>query len=148
MNDGRPGDSEVHRLVDLPFWGWVILLSIAAYFVWLPVETGGQIRLAAAVILGLLLLRKTTSSRFARTIFCFFGAFLTLRYFVWRTFNTISFHDIFSFASACALYLAEAYGVVNYMLGLFVNSEPLDREAPPLPDDPDLLPSVAVLVPT
>lgn len=64
------------------------------------------------------------------------------RYFFWRTFNTLTYYDPLSFASAILLYFAEVYRIVIYLLGLFVNIHPFNRKPKPLPSDPDKLPAV------
>jgi cellulose synthase (UDP-forming) len=46
------------------------------------------------------------------------------------------------------LFLAEVYGIAMYFFGVFVNIHPIDRKTVPLPDDPELLPSVDVFVPS
>jgi cellulose synthase (UDP-forming) len=76
------------------------------------------------------------------------AGFVTLRYFFWRTTTTIEYNDLPSFIAALGLYLAEIYGIAIYFLGAFVNIFPLYRQSPPLPDNPDLLPSVDILIPS
>ena len=46
------------------------------------------------------------------------------------------------------LFAAELYGIAMYFFGVFVNVNPIDRQIVPLPEDPALLPSVDVLVPS
>lgn len=80
--------------------------------------------------------------------FILLATYITLRYFYWRTTTTIEYNDLVSFTAAIALYLAEAYGITICLLGAFVNVFPLHRKSPPLPDDPSLLPSVDILIPS
>src|SRR3569832_729868 len=83
-----------------------------------------------------------------RVVLLFLGAYLTARYFFWRTFTTLSYYDFASYCAALALYAAEVYGIAIYFLGMFVNAQPLWREPVPLPDDQTRWPSVDVLIPT
>lgn len=77
-----------------------------------------------------------------------FGLFLTLRYLFWRLTETIGWHDPLSLLAALLLLAAELYGITIYFLGVFVNIQPRERRAIPLPDDPADCPTVDVVVPS
>jgi len=83
-----------------------------------------------------------------RVFFLALGVFISLRYMVFRTTQTLIFTGPADFAFMLLLYLAELYGVVIHFLGMFVNVWRLDRKPVPLPDDAALWPSVDILVPT
>ena len=77
------------------------------------------------------------------------SAFLSLRYWMFRTFETLSYTGPWDCAGMLLLYGAETYGIGLHLLGLFVNIWPLKREGElSLPDDPLQYPSVDILIPT
>ena len=75
-------------------------------------------------------------------------AFVSIRYFTWRTLYTIPPMDSSGFIPGVLLYLAELQGMTVYLLGIFVNIRPVERREVPLPADPELLPTVDMLVPS
>jgi cellulose synthase (UDP-forming) len=95
----------------------------------------------------LLLLRRSPQG-INREFFLCLGAFVSLRYFLWRTTQTLPSQDLPSMLVGLALYLAEAYALLMYLLGLFVNVRPLQRQAAPLPADPQQWPTVDVFIPS
>jgi cellulose synthase (UDP-forming) len=113
---------------------------------------GQALQLGAGwVCLGLLFaVRFTPGSRLApwRIIFVLLAAYLTLRYFWWRTFETLIYTNPVDFVGMAALYTAELYSVTVHMLGLFVNLWPLHRKRVDLPADPALWPTVDIYIPT
>ncbi|MCP5541684.1 MAG: UDP-forming cellulose synthase catalytic subunit [Akkermansiaceae bacterium] len=132
--------------------GWfVAFTTFLLAMIWvaaLPVDSGAQAVTATAIVVVMFALRELKVQGVARKAFLFLGAFISVRYLVWRTLNTIDPHDPVSLAGSVMLYLAELYGILVYLLGIFVNIRPLKREPAPLPDDPALYPSVDVFVPT
>lgn len=136
---------------------WTATLMLTVLFASVAVDLHAQALMAAILLAVMLTLRYAHEQHlpaglrlknFIRILFLLIGAFLTLRYFFWRTFNTISYHDLFSFAAALALYAAEIYGIVIYLLSIFVNAKPLYRDPIPLPEDPGLWPTVDIFVPS
>jgi cellulose synthase (UDP-forming) len=91
------------------------------------------------------LIEKKVDTRF---YFLSIAAFLSIDYFFWRTFTTLTYYDLVSFTFAITLYLAELYGFIVYALSIFVNIAPLDRKPEPLPEDESEWPSVDILIPT
>jgi cellulose synthase (UDP-forming) len=83
-----------------------------------------------------------------RLIFVVVAAFITLRYLLWRSFDTLVYAGPLDFIAMCILYAAEVYAISLFFMGLFINAWPLVRPVQPLPDDPALLPTVDVLIPT
>ena len=83
-----------------------------------------------------------------RLILIFLSAFLALRYMYWRTVESLIYTGAYDFIGMSLLYLAEMYGFVVYLLGLFVNVWPLESKMVALPEDADLWPTVDVLIPT
>ncbi|MFZ5513123.1 MAG: UDP-forming cellulose synthase catalytic subunit [Pseudomonadota bacterium] len=140
--------------------GWVLWLGAAFALLWmahLPLtrETQG---ITAAVLLGVLFLIMVSMDRleihqareikFLRLLAIFLAIYVSFRYFSWRINYTISYHDPVSMIGAVMLLLAEIYGLTIYVVGSFVNAYPIHRTPPKLPDDPDLLPTVDILIPS
>ncbi len=91
---------------------------------------------------------KATRRQPWRLLFLLIAAFLALRYFQWRTFDTLLYSGPGDFIGMSLLYLAEVYGLAVYFLGMFVNVWPLESKVEPLPDDTEVLPTVDIFIPT
>lgn len=140
----------MHRLL------WLLALTIFLYMVVLPLTLEAQTVLVVSLLV--LVTLMSSGSRYVaqhgklmpllRIGIILLAAFVTLRYFYWRTTTTIEYNDLVSFSAAIALYLAEVYGITVCLLGAFVNVFPLHRKSAPLPDDPEQLPSVDIMIPT
>lgn len=125
--------------------------ALAAPIAWLAAQDVGvdnQQSLALVVLALLLALRLTGLATRFRTLFVVLAAFLTWRYLTWRIGDTLPDVATLSFVPGVLLFAAEIYGIAMLFLGLFVNIRPYDRPAAPLPDDPALLPTIDVMVPT
>lgn len=107
-----------------------------------------QLAVGITSVLTLLVLRHFNHNEIIRIIFLLIAAFLSVDYFYWRTFYTLTFYDPISFTCALLLYFAELYGFVVYALSIFVNIEPLDRQPEPLPPDTSTWPTVDILIPS
>lgn len=83
-----------------------------------------------------------------RIFFILIATFITLRYWFWRTLETLIYTGPFDFIGMMILYLAESYAITIHLLGAFINVWPLDRKIVPLTDDYQDLPSVDVFIPT
>jgi cellulose synthase catalytic subunit (UDP-forming) len=76
------------------------------------------------------------------------GVFVSLRYFYWRTFNTINLDDgIFNAIVSVTLYLAELYSIIILLLGSFISLRLLERNHINLEKKEDFL-TVDVFIPT
>ncbi|MBX0311896.1 MAG: glycosyltransferase, partial [Sulfurihydrogenibium sp.] len=76
------------------------------------------------------------------------GVFVSLRYFYWRTFNTINLDDgIFNAVASVILYLAELYSIIILLLGSFMSLRLLERNHINLEKKEDFL-TVDVFIPT
>jgi len=74
--------------------------------------------------------------------------FVSLRYFYWRTFNTINLDNgIFNAAASVILYLAELYSIIILLLGSFISLRLLERNHINLEKKEDFL-TVDVFIPT
>jgi cellulose synthase (UDP-forming) len=101
--------------------------------------------------LGLLWLLKRIPSFQApprRILFLLLAAFITLRYWMFRTFESLLFITFWDSVGMMLLYLAETYGILIYFLGMFVSAWPLQRGPAPQPESPDSWPTVDVFLPT
>ena len=128
---------------------FVIVLSGLFFLSNVPIDNAVQGTTGLFVIILLLLLRIFPRRQgLVRILFICFAVFLVLRYLNWRTFHTLSYHDVFSFTGAIALYLAELYGVAMFLISIFVNVRPIQREIVKLPLNSADLPSVDVFIPT
>ncbi|HSF15642.1 MAG TPA: UDP-forming cellulose synthase catalytic subunit [Vicinamibacteria bacterium] len=125
-----------------------IALAVLVFMSALPVYLEAQLALAALILASLIAARRRCDRGTMRMAFLIAGAFLSLRYIVWRATATLSYHDSMSFVAALLLFFAEIYGVAIYFLGIFVNLQPAKRDSIPLPEDPDELPTVDILIPS
>jgi len=132
--------------------GWLLAVGLClATLLWMAsvhIDAVAQMVTAGGIVILLVALRKLNVKGMPRMIFLFLAAFLSIRYFIWRSVNTIETENALSFSFAMLLYFAEAYGIIVYLLGVFVNINPLRRQPAKLPKDPAEWPSVDVFVPT
>jgi cellulose synthase (UDP-forming) len=146
-----PSRAETGRLITRPQRIAILLLfSIMVYTGTLPMVNENQLLLSAGLIVALMVFSHAEKALgdFSRLAVIFLGAYLSLRYWLFRTTATISFTGIWDHLFLIALYLAETYGIFTHLLGLFVNLAPVRRQSPPLPPDPRDWPTVDVFVPT
>lgn len=122
----------------------VILLFMAA----LPTDLNTQTILVLSIYAGLIVTNQWREKRWGKLIFMSMLVLLSLRYFLWRTFNTLSFEDPVSFVLMIMLYVAEVFGFMLFILGLMVNIMPHNRERQDVKPDKTRLPSVDVFIPT
>lgn len=140
--------------------GMVLWLAAIFALLWLanqPLPRDSQ-ALLAGVFVGILFLimwsvdrletHQAREMRWLRLIAILLAAYISLRYISWRINYTISYHDPMSTIGAVLLLGAELYGLAIYLIGAFVNAYPTSRTPPRLPDDPDQLPTVDILIPT
>ena len=83
-----------------------------------------------------------------RFIFLLISLYLGLRYMWWRTFETLLYTNLPDFIGMATLYFAEVYSIVVYLLQLFVNFWPLEREHVAMPADKSTWPTVDIFIPT
>ncbi len=113
-----------------------------------PTDIQAQIIIAGVLMALLIGLRFFCDRGWARQAFLLLGAFISVRYILWRAMYTLAWFNLPSETAAIILFLAELFGVIVYLLGLFVNLNPLDRRLVPLSADPEKWPTVDVFVPT
>jgi cellulose synthase (UDP-forming) len=83
-----------------------------------------------------------------RILFLLLAAFISLRYWMFRSFDSLLFVSFWDSLGMMLLYLAETYGILIYLLGMFVSAWPLNRDPVPLSGDADSWPTVDVFIPT
>lgn len=83
-----------------------------------------------------------------RIVFVALCVFLTIRYWIWRTTETLVYTGPLDFVAMMILYLAEFYALVIHLLGIFGYIWPLENKIMPLPLDTSLYPSVDIFIPT
>ncbi len=127
---------------------WCGLGALLLVLVANPVDAAAQLVLGLLAVVVLLVFKRFQLRGVARLFFLFLAAYVSLRYWCWRTMTTVVFHEPISFTLAVALYVAELYGIVVYLLGIFVNIHPLERQPVELTGDPQEWPTVDVLIPT
>ncbi|RDK00081.1 cellulose synthase catalytic subunit (UDP-forming) [Paraburkholderia lacunae] len=136
----------------LPGWAittlWGSLLAAISVLAVVKLDLSAQICLSFSVLGTMILLRHTARLERTRMFFLLCSVFLTLRYLYWRTTATLGYNGLADFIFMMLLYGAELYGIVVAMLGLFVNSQPLQRAPVPLVTDGGKLPRVDVFIPT
>lgn len=128
---------------------WFVLVALMTWLL-LSVNTdrSAQFWFAYSLLAIMFLLRKIGWHEKFRAFFLLTAAFLSLRYVVWRTTETIGFNGWPDYATAILLYVAEIYGITVALIGIFVNINPLRRKPVPLPADTALWPTVDVYIPS
>lgn len=134
--------------VDPWFVGWLLAFGALLWLAALPLDLAAQGILSLSVAGVLILLRYLPRLWSLRVAFLFVAAFISLRYLFWRTTETLDFSTLTGGIAGVLLYLAELYGICLFLLGIFVNVRPLDRQPAALPADPASWPTVDVFIPT
>ncbi len=96
-----------------------------------------------------------------RILFVVVASFITFRYFLWRTFETLVFTGPLDMAGMSILYLAEVHAMIIHLLSMLINVWPLNRQAEggdPIAEpvvshenelrEDDVLPTVDIFIPT
>lgn len=132
------------------FGSFFLLLLMFFYFAAVFLTIRHQLLLSAGV-LSLLFLFKYSQNLlgdFSRIALVILSAYISLRYWFFRTTMTITYSGLLDFTFLILLYLAETYGIFTHLMGMFVNISPMQRNCAPLPDDPRKWPTVDVFIPT
>ena len=134
----------------LLFGSFSLVLLLFFYFAAITLDIGNQLILSASVLSFLFCIKYSQNflGDFSRIALVILSAYLSLRYWFFRTTMTITYTGMWDFIFLILLYLAETYGIFTHLMGMFVNISPLQRNCAPLPDDPRRLPTVDVFIPT
>ncbi len=93
-------------------------------------------------------LTNIANSHFGRVFLVLIASFISLRYFIWRTQDTLIYIDPLEFFLLSILFLAEVDVFLVHFVGMFTNIWPLNRKDQ-LVDAPDSdLPIVDIFIPT
>lgn len=133
--------------------GGVLLIGFlfyALHFTYSYYDPAKQMYLGWGCFAAILLLYrlKKTRQQPLRLLILVVAAFLALRYMQWRTFDSLFYTGPMDFLGMSLLYLAEVYGLVIYLLGMFINVWPLESKHIPLPAEVEKLPTVDIFIPT
>ncbi|EWY37749.1 hypothetical protein N825_09215 [Skermanella stibiiresistens SB22] len=126
-----------------------MLLTAIGCSATLPVSLEAQLLVAWSFVAALFLISSLKTHRTGRILGISFAAFVTIRYIIWRTTNTLPApDDLVNFVPGMILYVAEIFSFMMFLLSTFVISNPLNRKSIPIDvTDPDL-PSVDIVIPT
>jgi len=135
---------------------WILWAALAVLWAYIAYAAGIYLELEDQVLVGWGLfavlwaaVRRNGRSVPLRIFILLLSAFLSLRYWMFRTFETLSYTGPWDCVGMLLLYGAETYGIGIHLLGLFVNVWPLERNGEPaLPEDPSQYPTVDILIPT
>lgn len=135
---------------------FVIISAIIASFVFIYLSTiylplSYQFIVGWCLLIPLFILKKKNfiSKKIpVRIVFLLIAAFLSMRYFYWRSTETLFYIGLFDFIGVILLFVAEAYSIIVHLIGMFVNLWPVNRKPVPLPTDTNSLPSVDIFIPT
>jgi len=134
-----------------------IALAIAAAWAFLflaalPLTLSQQAWLAWMLVLLFFVLRRRAFMRrpLPRCAFLLLTAFVTLRYLIWRSTDTLVFQSWFEFFPLALLFIAEVQAAAVHMASLFANVWPVrrDRGMAPWPQNENELPTVDVFITT
>ena len=141
-------DSPLQNAVAAALLGAVLFLFVHLSHIYLPLDRqfliGWGLMALLFVTKGIQRLQRPP----LRLVFVLLAVFLTLRYAIWRTTETLVYTRPLDFVAMIALYLAEMYAIAVHLLGTFTNIWPLDSKIMPLPLDESRYPTVDVFIPT
>lgn len=123
-------------------------VTLAGTVSYLPLET--QATLAWGLVAMAVVLKQVLRHRplFLQSLLMMITLFVGLRYFFFRTTETLVYTGPLAFLCVLCLFGAELYALLIQILGMFVNALPMHRDIKPINlSNPDL-PSVDVLIPT
>ena len=129
---------------------WFILAAAALMLAAAPADLPAQ-SLLSMIAVGLVtaMAHRATENPndWRRAAILVTALFLSVRYMLWRSFNTMAFSDPFSMVAAWLLFIAEGYAFLIFALGIFVNFYPLRRPILRLRPG-DYVPTVDILIPS
>ncbi len=152
-------DNKKSSPLEYYFYGIVTILLLGiGTLATVPLIPESQV-LFASGLLTLLWISATTAkkippykfkqlSQFLRLLIVVLGIFISARYLIWRTFNTLPTDNLLSFGVGLLLYAAEVYAFLIMVVGIFVMLNPLHRPIVPMPEDRNTWPTVDILIPS
>jgi cellulose synthase (UDP-forming) len=150
MTDSANAVEASRRSSPLALGATAALFLLVAWSATFVLADDNQIVLSVGILVAVWLFSRMAPAvgDFNRVVVIVLGSYLSLRYWMFRTTATLAFTGLWDFIFLVLLYLAETYGILTHLVGLFVNVAPIRRRSVPLPADPSLWPSVDVLIPT
>jgi len=129
---------------------FLLLFMLYVYSAGLTLSIQNQFFLSLSILVFLFFIKwaQPVSGDFSRIALVTLSAYLSLRYWFFRTTLTLTYTGFWDFIFLILLYLAESYGIFTHLIGMFVNISPLQRRIVPLPEDSHLLPTIDVFIPT
>ncbi|WP_456479056.1 UDP-forming cellulose synthase catalytic subunit [Nautilia sp.] len=92
---------------------------------------------------------KKTNSEYIKLFLIISAMTFSLRYFWWRTLYTLNFDSVIDAIGSVAIYFAEMYSFLIFLLGVFIALRLLERKSVPIDQIPiEKLPSVDIYIPT
>jgi len=100
-------------------------------------------------LLWLLKRTKWSHTLSGRIVFLMIVAYISTRYLLWRTFDTLIYINFVEFIFMALLFIAELEVAMVHFMGMFSNIWPTsNHEMVPLPGDPKLTPHIDIFIPT
>ncbi len=134
---------------------WALVLVVMIFLAAQGVSLQAQFITAGLVIAAILVLKFFRPTGLPRSLVIMLGAFLVLRYIIWRVDNTLPMwpglelsRDMGEYITGLLLFLAEVYAIFMLFISTFVVIDPMRRERVLLPEDEQYLPVVDVYVPS
>ncbi len=127
-----------------------LCLLFLIYLADLPLDLSQQFILGGVGVLILIAAKRRAffQKPLGRILFLVIVTFISLRYFLWRTFDTLIYTGPIDCVMMSLVYLAEVQVSAVHYINLFVNLWPLKRRIAPLPKNQNLWPTVDVFIPT
>jgi cellulose synthase (UDP-forming) len=128
---------------------WAVLFAGAALLGAIDISASTQLASGLVVLAVMIALKILKVQGYGRLLFLALGAFIVLRYIMWRSLYTLPPPDhVPSFIAALLLFAAELYAVGMFFLSVFVTAAPVRRSPPKPITKPDRVPTVDIFIPT
>ena len=140
----------IHAITSSRLWRYAMLVPIvfiAAIVIAVPLDGTAQWVCAGVTVAGAIVLKRWKSPKGSLAL-GILAIFVSTRYIVWRTTQTLEFGTLPEFAFGGVLYLAELYAWIILMLGFLQTSYPLERPVIEPEGDPQDWPTVDIYIPT
>jgi len=138
---------------DLNFFivgSFLLLFMLYIYAAGLILSIENQLFLSLSILIFLFLFKwaQPYLGDFSRIALVTLSAYLSLRYWFFRTTSTLTYTGFWDSIFLILLYMAETHGIFTHLMGMLVNISPLQRRPVRLPEDTRRLPTVDVFIPT
>jgi len=125
-------------------------IGLIIFFAQELLNFGGQLYLGWGLFFIIFLMSKVNlfGKQPWRSLFIILALLVSVRYFAWRIFDTLSYTGFFDFIGTALLFLAELYGFTLFLLDMFLHFSPKSSQVIPLPEDHKTYPTVDIFIPT